>query len=239
MDINADLGEWYGKRDLNVERSIMPFLTSCNIACGFHSGDPFTIEQTIKIALENGVKIGAHPSFPDRQGFGRRVMQMPIDELKALIRYQVAALKGMVEALGGQLHHVKPHGALYNHAMKDETTAFGIVEAIRSISEELIIYGLPNSKVEQAASHFKMPFWKEGFADRAYENDLSLRSRSLEGAVLHDFNTIKKQVDLFKKGQVDTYHQELMSLEVQTICIHSDTQNAVKIAQLVHSIVQS
>lgn len=237
MDINADLGEWYGRRDLSVERSIMQFLTSCNVACGFHSGDAYTIEQTINIALEHNVKIGAHPSFPDREGFGRRMMQLSVEELKAILRYQIGALKSMTESLGGFLHHVKAHGALYNWAMKDEKTAFALVEVVKSMDEKLIIYGLPNSQVQKAAQSLGMTFWKEAFADRAYENDLTLRSRSLEGAVLTDLNTIKEQVLFFKNKKIKTFDNQIKTLEAQTICIHSDTPNAIEVAKLVADIL--
>jgi UPF0271 protein len=238
FDINSDLGEWYGKRNLEVERRIMPFLTSCNVACGFHSGDPYTIEQTIEIALKHHVKIGAHPSFPDLIGFGRRTMELPVDELKAIVRYQVAALKGMVESLGGVLHHVKAHGALYNSAMKRLDYSNAICEAAKSLDENLVIYGLPNSRMQAAAEQLNLKFWAEGFADRRYEDDLTLRSRKLEGAVLHDLESISKQIHHFKNHQVETYQGNIKSLNIQTVCIHSDTQNAIKIAERVNSILQ-
>ncbi|MGB0862777.1 MAG: 5-oxoprolinase subunit PxpA [Saprospiraceae bacterium] len=237
MDINADLGEWYGRRNLEVERSIMPFLTSCNVACGFHSGDAYTIEQTIKIALQHKVKIGAHPSFPDREGFGRRMMKVSKAELKAILRYQIGAIKGMIESLGGVLHHVKAHGALYNWAMKDEETALTLVEVVKSIDEKLIIYGLPHSEVEKASKALEMTFWSEAFADRAYESALTLRSRTLEGAVLTDLNEIKQQVLFFKNGKIKTFNGELKKLEAQTVCIHSDTPKAVEVARLVSEIL--
>jgi len=238
LDINSDLGEWHGQRNLEIERRIMPFLTSCNIACGFHSGDPLTIEETIKIALAHQVKIGAHPAFPDLMGFGRREMELPLNELKAIVRYQVAALKGMVQALGGELHHVKAHGALYNMAMKRADYANAICEAIASLDKNLIVYGLPNSEMERAAESFGLVFWAEGFSDRRYESDLKLRSRTLEGAVLHDLNAITKQLNHFKNNQVETFEGDLKSLNIQTICIHSDTKNAVEIAKTVRDLIQ-
>lgn len=239
MDINADLGEWYGKRNLKIERDLMPYLSSCNVACGFHSGDPFTIEQTIQLALKHKVKIGAHPSFPDLQGFGRRLMRLPLEELRAVIRYQIAALKGMTEALGGRLHHVKLHGALYNEAMKNEEIAKMVSEVVEQFDSNLVIYGLPNSALENAAKERNITYWREGFSDRVYEEDLSLRSRQLDHSVLHELEAIKRQVARFKNQEVKTYHKNIYPIDIQTLCIHSDTPNAVEIAKSIFLMVKN
>jgi 5-oxoprolinase (ATP-hydrolysing) subunit A len=238
IDINCDLGEWYGKRDLSLEKAIMPYISSCNIACGFHSGDPLTIEKTIAMALEYGVKIGAHPSYPDFQGFGRRNMSLSKAELIACVRYQVAALKGMVEALGGKLHHVKPHGALFNHAAKDKTSAEAIGEAISSIDKSLIWYGLSGSPIEAIAKNYGLTFWHEVFADRRYEDNLSLRSRDLEGAVLKDTKMVTEQVRRFvHENQVITYGGQRKTILADTICIHSDTAGAVELAAAIFKAI--
>ena len=239
IDINCDLGEWYGKRNLAIEKAIMPYISSCNIACGFHSGDPLTIEKTILLALEHNVKIGAHPSYPDLQGFGRRNMSLSKDELTACVRYQVSALKGMVEALGGKVHHVKPHGALFNFAAKDKMSANAIGEAISSIDNSLIWYGLSGSQIEEIAPMYNLTFWNEVFADRRYEDDLSLRSRNLDGAVLHDTKTVIQQVnDFVHKNEVMTYNGLQKTIQADTICIHSDTSGAVELAQAIFKAVQ-
>lgn len=239
IDINCDLGEWYGKRNLAIEKAIMPYISSCNIACGFHSGDPLTIEKTITLALEHNVKIGAHPSYPDFQGFGRRNMTLPKDELTACVRYQVAALKGMVEALGGKLHHVKPHGALFNFAAKDRVSAEAIGEAISSIDHDLIWYGLSGSPIREVARKFGLTFWNEVFADRRYEDDLSLRSRSLDGAVLYDADMVVQQVsDFVHKNEVTTFSGSKKTIQADTICIHSDTVGAVELAHKIFKTVQ-
>ncbi len=239
IDINCDLGEWYGQRNLAIEKAIMPYISSCNIACGFHSGDPLTIEKTILLALEHNVKIGAHPSYPDLQGFGRRNMSLSKDELIACVRYQVSALKGMVEALGGKLHHVKPHGALFNVAAKDKMSAEAIGEAISSIDNSLIWYGLSGSLIEQVAQNYQLIFWHEVFADRKYEDDLSLRSRDLEGAVLHDSKIVVQQVkDFIDKNEVTTYNGLQKTIQADTICIHSDTSGAVELAKGIFKAVQ-
>ena len=239
IDINCDLGEWYGKRNLAIEKAIMPYVSSCNIACGFHSGDPLTIEKTILLALEHNVKIGAHPSYPDSQGFGRRNMSLTKEELTACVRYQISALKGMVEALGGKLHHVKPHGALFNFAAKDKTSAEAIGEAIASIDKDLIWYGLSGSLIEGVAKNYGLTFWHEVFADRKYENDLSLRSRNLNGAVLHDTQTVIQQVKGFVyKNEVTTHNGLKKSIQADTVCVHSDTTGAVELAKEIFNAVQ-
>ena len=158
IDLNCDLGESYGLYDGTRDKAIMPYLSSCNIACGFHSGDPSTIMHTIRLAMEHGVAIGAHPSYPDLQGFGRRVMHLSASEIEAIVLYQVGALKTMTEALGGRLHHVKPHGALYNHAAVDEETARGVVNALLKLGvmgepDGLGGGGVPDSAHNPDANH--------------------------------------------------------------------------------------
>jgi len=240
IDLNCDLGESYGKMTSRYDDIIMPYLSSCNIACGFHSGDPMTIERTIKMALRHDVAIGAHPSFPDLQGFGRRVMYIPPTELTAIIRYQIAALKGMTEALGGTLHHIKPHGALYNFAAKNEEAAQAIIDATASIDPQLILYGLPNSFLEKKAKKAGLSFAKEAFADRRYEPDGSLRARTYEGAVIEQESEVLTQVKmLVSEKQVKTHDGKIIPLEADTICLHSDTQNAANLARQIHKMLTS
>ncbi len=239
IDINCDVGESYGKNTSQYDKDIMPYISSCNIACGFHSGDPLTIERTIKLALKHNVKIGAHPSFPDLQGFGRRVMNIPSEELRAIVRYQIAALKGMVKALGGKLHHIKPHGALYNLAAKDEKTAEAIVKAIVSIDDGLILYGLSGSLIEGICNKYDLQYAHEAFADRNYEEDGSLRSRQLKNAVIHDEKAVVRQVKMMiEQGKVIAYTGEAISLKVDTICIHSDTKDAAQLAAGIHKVLK-
>jgi len=236
----CDLGESYGKMTSQYDEIIMPYLSSCNIACGFHSGDPATIEHTIKMALQHNVAIGAHPSFPDLQGFGRRVMHIPQAELRAIICYQIAALKGMTEALGGTLHHVKPHGALYNFAAKNEETAQALIDATVSIDKRLIVYGLPNSFLEKKAKKAGLLFAKEAFADRRYEADGSLRARTHEDAVIEQESEVLAQVKmLVKEKQVKTHDGKIIPLEAETICLHSDTQGAANLARQIHQMLTS
>ncbi len=235
IDLNCDLGESYGKNSSQYDAAIMPYLSSCNIACGFHSGDPLNIQKTIELALMHNVAIGAHPSFPDLQGFGRRMMHLSTEELQACLLYQITALKGMTEALGGRLHHIKAHGALYNFAAKDETTAQVIAETVKRIDPKLYVYGLPNSILRKACEKLEIKFKKEAFSDRAYNNDLSLRSRKLEGAVLHQKEAVLEQVhSIVLKSEVYSYEGEMHSLEADTICLHSDTLGSVELAKNIH-----
>ena len=238
IDLNCDLGEYYGKTSNNFDREIMPFISSCNIACGFHSGDPLTIEKTILSAMEFGVSIGAHPSFPDLSGFGRRVMQLSFKELRAVVRYQIAALVGVSQALNGSVEHVKPHGALYNYVAQNTQAAEAIVEAIVSVSHRLKLFGLPDSALEHWANKKGIQFIREGFVDRAYERDLSLRSRSLEGAVLHQESQVLDQAkNLVLFRQVKPHKGPQKKLEVQSLCLHSDTPNAASLAKSVYQIL--
>jgi UPF0271 protein len=238
IDLNCDIGEFYGMYDDDRDSKIMPFISSCNIACGFHSGDPVTIAKTIKLALKNDVSIGAHPSYPDLQGFGRRVMNLSADELEACVLYQVSALKGMTESLGGTLHHVKPHGALYNHAVKDEETALGIVKAIVQIQEDMLIYAPANSVLSEVATDAGLQVRSEVFADRRYEDDLSLRSRSLDGAVLHNKKEVLGQLSGFLESTVKTYGDLELPITAETICLHSDTEGAEELAQEIHDYLE-
>ncbi|MEO1021649.1 MAG: 5-oxoprolinase subunit PxpA [Bacteroidota bacterium] len=234
IDLNCDLGESYGKSCSSYDAEIMPWITSCNIACGFHSGDPSTLWNTIQLALTHNVAIGAHPGYPDLQGFGRRVMDLSAQELFTSVLYQVSALKGMVEAAGGKLHHVKPHGALYNRAAEDEKTSRAILEAVHSIHPGLPVYLMPHSVTEHVATSMGVPFLDEGFADRRYTSNYRLQSRKEEGAVLHSEEDVKAQLSLFLKGQVYTAEGESLPIAIQTLCLHSDTPSAVKLAETIH-----
>jgi UPF0271 protein len=238
IDLNCDLGEFYGMYDEARDSRIMPYITSCNIACGFHSGDPVAISNTIKLALKHEVAIGAHPSYPDLQGFGRRIMNLTAEELEACVLYQVSALKGMTEALGGTLHHVKPHGALYNFATEDEETAIGVVKAIVRIQEGMMIYAPAKSILNEIAKDAGLKVRSEVFADRRYEDDLSLRSRKQEGAVLEKKEDVLKQLAGFLDGEVHTHDGLDLPIEAETLCLHSDTEGAAELAKEIHDFLK-
>ncbi len=230
VDINCDLGEGFGNYNVSNEREIMHIISSCNIACGFHAGDPDVIVRTINLALENGVKIGAHPSYPDLQGFGRRVMEMGLDEVYNSVLYQVSALKGMVEALGGTLHHVKPHGALYNHSSQNMELTEAIFSSVKQIDPHLRVYGLPNSSHQIAAINLGLPFVAEGFGDRKYAENGHLVSRKIEGSVLHDSKDVFEQIhSMVTKQEISLQNGSSLQLKVDTICIHGDNPNSISI----------
>ena len=186
IDLNADVGESFGPWPMGHDEALMSVASTVNVACGFHAGDPVVISKTIDLAVRSGLAMGAHPGYPDREGFGRRDLAMSSDELEASVLYQVAAVAGMVQAAGGRLAHVKAHGALYNRAAVDAGMAAAIARAVWRFSRELILVGPPGSELLAAAEAIGLPTAAEGFADRAYEPDGSLRSRRLEGALLTD-----------------------------------------------------
>lgn len=232
MDINCDMGESYGRFKMGDDANILPYITSANIACGFHGGDPLSIETTIKNALRHGVQIGAHPAYPDLAGFGRRKMQIPKAELRAIIKYQVAALKGLTESLGGRLRYVKPHGALYNTAASSVSETLTVIEAIQEIDSQLALMGLAGSIMETIAQRENVPFIQEAFADRRYTASGRLRSRSKVGAVLHDPTIVAMQVvSIALKKQVISDENTIVPINAQSVCIHGDNPAAVAILQ--------
>jgi len=231
IDINCDLGEGCGPDDISSDEAVMPFITSANIACGFHAGDPLTIEKSVNSAIRHGVGIGAHPGYPDREGFGRRPVRMSHEELRALILYQAGAVKGITEAAGGKMQHVKPHGALYNTAATDYEMAAVIAGAVRDLDKTLILVGLSGSELIRAARDAGLPCVSEVFADRAYNDDGTLVSRSIEGAVLHDTATvIERAVRMITERTVLSITGKIIPIQADTVCIHGDNEMAAAFA---------
>ena len=232
IDINCDMGESHGNFKVGRDTEIFPHITSSNIACGMHAGDPYHIERTIDLALQHGVQIGAHPGYPDLQGFGRRVIPMKRDELKAYIKYQVAALRGMVESAGGRLAYVKPHGALYNEMAANESEAATVIAGIKAIDPELIVMGLAGSHVGRIAAEANMAFVAEAFADRRYEADGKLRSRLKDQAVFDNAEEAANQVvSITLDGHTQTLEGEKVNIQAQSFCIHGDNPAAIDILQ--------
>ncbi|MCU4164948.1 LamB/YcsF family protein [Carboxylicivirga caseinilyticus] len=232
IDINCDLGESYGAYKIGNDLAILKFISSANIACGFHAGDPGVIRKTIEAALNHNVAIGAHPGFPDIQGFGRRNMYLSDDELFDTILYQVSALKGITEALGGKLQHVKPHGAMYNMAAKDYHMAKTIARAVKKIDPSLFFYGLANSQMIQAAKDEGLTTVSETFADRRYTKEGLLVPRSQPDAVIHDSNQCIQQVLTMAKDQkVISADGHEITLKADTICLHGDNVQALELAK--------
>lgn len=231
MDLNSDLGE---HPDADLDEQIMPYISSCNIACGGHVGDADSVRRTIELAIANNVAIGAHPSFPDKKNFGREVIQMELAELKDLLREQIRLVQSVAKEMGAELHHVKPHGALYNHAAVDQATSKMLCELIFVIDPKLKLYGLAHSITEQVAEEMNVHFVGEAFADRRYEANKTLRSRKDSDAVLIQEEEVLKQVEelvLNKRAK----SAEWISIDARTICLHSDTEGAVHLAKAIHT----
>jgi UPF0271 protein len=240
IDLNCEMGESFGRYTIGNDEAMMPYITSANIACGLHAGDPLVTERTVRLAQEHGVGIGAHPGFPDLQGFGRRVMQLAPEEAEAFVLYQVGALAAFAKAAGAELVHVKPHGALYNLAARDRPLAEAIARAVVRFSRQLILVGLANSLLVEAGLEAGLPVAREAFADRAYEADGSLRSRRRPGAVLEDPAQAAEQVvRIARDGLVVAYTGEEVPVQAETICLHGDTSTAVEIAKTIRGELEA
>ncbi|MGF3103220.1 LamB/YcsF family protein [Rossellomorea sp. DUT-2] len=232
IDLNCDLGESFGTYTIGQDEEMMKFVSSVNVACGFHAGDPLVMKQTVTNALSHNLKIGAHPGLPDLQGFGRRVIHITPEEAYALVQYQTGALLAFVKAQGGKLSHVKPHGALYNMAAKDSELAASIAEAVYDLDPELTLFGLSQSELTKAGEEIGLHVAHEVFADRTYQSDGSLTPRSLPNAVLHDENEVEKQVlRMVEKQEVVSTDGEVLSIKADTICLHGDNMAALNLAK--------
>ena len=227
VDLNADVGEGCGQ-----DASLMPLISSANIACGLHAGDAGTMREAVRLARDHNVAIGAHPSFPDREHFGRREMQLPAAEVHGCIVAQVRTLADVAAAAGARLHHVKPHGALYNMAARDERLAEAVVAAVRSVDPSLAVFGLAGSALVKAASRIGLRSVSEAFADRAYQADGSLLPRDRPGSVLDDETEVaSRAVAMVRERRVAAVDGSRVSLDAGTICIHGDTPGAPALAR--------
>ena len=234
IDLNGDMGESFGAYRIGEDEELVKYVTSANIACGFHAGDPAVKRRTVKLCLEHGVEIGAHPGLPDLIGFGRRGMQITPEEAYELMLYQVGALQGFVRAEGGVMRHVKPHGALYNMAAVQRPLARAIAEAIYRLDPELVLFGLAGSELIRAAEAIGLQVASEAFADRTYRLDGTLTPRSEPGAVIHDAQqAVEQTIRLIREGIVRTRQGEEVSLAADTLCIHGDGPEALALASLI------
>ncbi len=228
IDLNCDMGESYGVYTLGFDQDAMPHVTSINVACGFHASDPVNMMKTVKLAKKYGVAVGAHPSFPDLVGFGRRVMAASLEEIKADVTYQIGALWAFCLAEGVKMQHVKVHGALYNVAEKDVAVATAIAEAIKAVDPGLYMLCLANSSMVTGAKNAGVKYVEEAFADRAYTAQGNLVSRKQEGAVIHDVDLVASRVlSMVKSGSVTAIDGTEVPINAQTICVHGDTPGAV------------
>jgi 5-oxoprolinase (ATP-hydrolysing) subunit A len=232
VDLNCDMGESYGAWQMGRDAEVMPWITSANIACGFHAGDFSTMQQAVELAHHHDVRIGAHVSLPDLQGFGRREMRVSPNEAYAMTLYQVGALAAFVRATQAKLAHVKPHGALYNMAAKDVAFADAIARAVRDFDASLILVGLANSALTQAGANVGLRVAHEAFADRRYEAQGTLTPRHEAGAVIDDIETaVAQAVKIATKGKVDIRSGGMLQLRADTICVHGDRPDAAQFAR--------
>jgi len=231
IDLNCDMGESFGAWTMGQDAEVLEFVSSANIACGFHAGDPLTMRRTVAAAAARGVAIGAHPSLPDLAGFGRREMRVSSHDAYALTLYQVGALDAMARAAGANLSHVKPHGALYNMAAKDRALAEAIAAAVRDFDAALILVGLAGSELPRAGEAAGLNVAHEAFADRRYEADASLMARGKAGAVIDDVDTaVAQAIAIATHGEADSPNGKVR-IRADTICVHGDRPDAALFAR--------
>lgn len=227
IDLNCDAGESFGRYTLGSDEELFKYVTSANIACGYHAGDHNVITNTVKLAMKYNLAVGAHPGFQDLIGFGRREMQLSLDEIYNLMIYQLGALKTIAEVQGVKLNHVKPHGALYNLAAKNREVAFAIAKAVKAVDRNLVLYGLANSELCQAGKEIGLKVAHEVFADRTYQADGTLTPRNRPNAFIHDPNEAAKQIlQIIKYGKVRSVSGEEVRIQADTVCIHGDGELA-------------
>jgi UPF0271 protein len=231
IDLNADVGESFGAYTSGDDQTLLPLVTSASVAAGFHAGDPSVLRRTIRLAASHGVAVGAHPGFPDLVGFGRREMQVSAAEAEDFVLYQIAAVAGVAAAAGIRIQHVKPHGALYNMAVKNTALAEAIARAVAAFDKELIVFGLPGSELLLAAQRLGLRTAAEAFADRAYEADGSLRARTRPNAVIHDPSLVAaRAVRMVTERVVEAVDGTVVHLGADTLCVHGDTRDAALLA---------
>ena len=227
VDLNCDVGESFGRYELGDDAGVMAGITSANVACGFHAGDPVGMRRTVRLALQHGVAVGAHPGFPDLVGFGRREMSASPEEVEALVIYQVGALAAIVASEGGQLRHVKPHGALYNMAARDRGLADAISRGVLAVGMPLTLVGLSGSCLLDAGRQAGVAVASEVFADRAYDPSGRLRDRTRPDAVLTDPVAVTARVvEMVRDGSVSASSGEKLAVQADTVCVHGDTPGA-------------
>lgn len=239
IDLNCDLGESFGAYSLGMDEDILRFVTSANIACGFHAGDPSVMQKTVKLALKNNVQIGAHPGLPDLAGFGRRNMNITPQEAHDMVIYQIGALAGFVKAEGTRMQHVKPHGALYNMAAKDSKLAIAIAEAVYKVDSELILFGLAGSELVRAGEKIGLQTANEVFSDRTYQADGTLTPRTEPDALIHDKKqAVGQVVRMIKEGKVLSRQHVDVPVKADTVCIHGDGAAALAFAQQIKETLE-
>lgn len=236
VDLNCDLGESFGAYTMGMDEAVVPHVTSINVACGYHAGDPLIMEKTMALAAKYGVAVGAHPGFPDLLGFGRRPMTVTPEEAGAYVKYQLGALMAFARSHGLRLQHVKPHGALYNMAAKDAKLAQGIAQAVAGVDQDIYLMGLAGSVMLEEAEKAGLPVISEVFADRAYNDDGSLVNRRLPGAVIHDADeAAARAVKMAKENKVVSINGKVIDIKVDSICVHGDNEAAIELVKKIRA----
>jgi UPF0271 protein len=239
IDLNCDMGESFGAWRMGDDEAVMPFVSSVNIACGFHAGDPTTMWRTVEAAARHRLAIGAHPGYPDLQGFGRREMRCSPQEVYDMVLYQIGALAAFAQAAGQKLRHVKPHGALYNTAARDAKLAEAVAQAVRAFDASLVLYGLAGSVMISEAQKLGLRVAHEVFADRTYQADGSLTPRSQPNAMQETVsNSVRQVLSLAQHGQATATDGTVIRLPADTVCIHGDGPNAVATAEAVYNALR-
>jgi UPF0271 protein len=240
VDLNSDMGESFGDYKLGMDEEVLKYISSANIACGYHAGDPLTMEKTVKMAVKENAAIGAHPGLPDLMGFGRREMNITTEEAKCYVRYQIGALWAFASSRGVKLQHVKVHGALYNMAANDAGLSEAIAQAIYETDKDLILVGLANSEMIKAGKKANLKVANEVFADRAYNKNGTLVSRKKEGAMIHDEEeAISRVLRMVKEGKVSSITGEDIDIQADTICVHGDNPRAVGFVEKIKRALQA
>lgn len=228
VDLNSDIGEGFGAYTMGDDNEILKYITAAQVACGWHAGDPMIMDKVVRTAAERGVAVGAHPSFPDLMGFGRRKMIISFEEAKNYVKYQVGALSAFTKTYGVKIHHLAPHGAMGNMCQDDRELARAICEAVYDIDPEIIIYYCAGAVLGEEAEKMGLKTACEIFADRAYEDDLSLRSRKLPGAMITDEEeSIRRCIRMVKEGKVTSYSGKELDIKGDTLCVHGDGPKAI------------
>lgn len=240
VDLNSDLGESFGNYTLGMDEEILKYVSSANVACGWHAGDPLVMEKTIALAKACGTAVGAHPGFPDLMGFGRRNLAVTPEEAKAYVKYQLGALYAFTKSQSVKIQHVKPHGALYNMAAVDEKLARAMCEAVYEVDKDIIFMGLAGSKMIEAAEAAGLRAASEVFADRAYNDDGTLVSRKLPGAVIKDKDlAIRRVVRMVKEGRVESVNGNDIAIKADSICVHGDNPKALEFVRNIRETLVS
>jgi UPF0271 protein len=239
IDLNSDMGESFGAYTIGADEEILRWVTSANVACGWHGGDPHVMRRTIQQAKELGVQVGAHPSYPDLLGFGRRVLQISRQEARDYVLCQIGALRAFADALGVRLQHVKPHGAMYNAAVKDRELSLGIAEGVADAGGDLVLVGLPDSEILKAGQALGLKVAREAFGDRAYTEDGTLVSRKVAGSLITDPEVVAERVAGMVRGSVTAITGKVIPIQADTVCLHGDTPGAGTIARRVRQRLEA